>query len=93
MRVEMVKQAAPRQTGMTANDNADAERHSESRALVALAPATAAPAPAAHYRQAAYLAHLIAVKEQMPQTCARRRAEPAVAIAAYRAVEAMPGRY
>ncbi len=37
------------------------------------------------YRQAAFLAHLIATKEQLPQTRERRRANPDEAIAAYRA--------
>jgi len=56
-----------------------------SRALVTTAaePATEQTAGALH-REAAFLAHLIATKEQEPQTRARRRAEPAVAIAAYR---------
>jgi hypothetical protein len=58
---------------------------SESRALVALAaPAAAAPLP--RYRQAPFLAHLIATKQQLPQTRERRRAEPAQAATAYRAM-------
>ncbi len=53
------------------------------RALVALAPA--APAPSAgRYRQAPFLAHLLAVKDQHAQTRERRRADPAEAVAAYR---------
>ncbi len=43
----------------------------------------------ANYRQPAFLAHLIATKEQCPQTRERRRAEPGDAIAAYRAVDAL----
>jgi hypothetical protein len=38
---------------------------------------------------AAFLAHLIATKAQAPQTRAKRRAEPAEALAAYRAVAAL----
>jgi hypothetical protein len=60
-----------------------------SRALVALAPAAAAHQAMASYRQAAFLAHLIAMKDQLPQTRERRRAEPGEALAAYRAVAAM----
>ena len=46
-----------------------------------------------NYRQAAFLAHLIAVKDQLPQTRERRRVEPGEAIATYRAVEEMTARY
>jgi hypothetical protein len=54
-----------------------------SRALIVLnerQPTTAAPR-----RDAAFLAHLLATKAQAPQTRARRRVEPAEALAAYRA--------
>lgn len=62
---------------------------SSNRALMIL-PLDAAtnhrePAVSPH-RQAAFLAHLIATKTQVPQTRARRRATPDEAIAAYRAV-------
>jgi hypothetical protein len=57
----------------------------ESRALIALTPAAAAYDPSVNHRQAAFLAHLIATKGQLPQTRERRRAEPGEAIAAYRA--------
>jgi predicted membrane metal-binding protein len=57
----------------------------EGRALVALSPAAAARRPSGSHRHAAFLAHLIATKGQLPQTRERRRAEPAEAIAAYRA--------
>ena len=65
--------------------------HVESRALVALAPATAARELAGDYRHAAFLAHLIAMKAQAPQTRERRRAEPGEAIAAYRAAAILTG--
>ena len=61
----------------------------ESRALIALTPAAAACRPSGNYRQAAFLAHLIATKDQSPQTRERRRAEPGEAIAAYRATVAL----
>ena len=70
----------------------DAERHdkpaAESRALVALAPATERE-PTVNFRQAFFLAQLIANREQLPQTRERRRAEPSEAIAAYRAADAL----
>jgi hypothetical protein len=68
------------------------ERHEtpaiESRALVALAPISD-HAPAAGFREAPFLAQLIATREQLPQTRERRRAEPGEAIAAYRAAAAL----
>jgi hypothetical protein len=90
MRVDPTKQAAFGQTGKMPRDAAlaPAELDSGSHALVVLAP-TATPIPSANYRRAAFLAHLIAVKEQLPQTRERRRAEPAEAIAAYLAGEAL----
>jgi hypothetical protein len=57
----------------------------ESRALVALTPPAQAAAVPTRYRQAPFLAHLLAVKDQHAQTRERRRAEPHEAIAAYRA--------
>jgi hypothetical protein len=56
----------------------------EGRALIALnEPTAATPSPC--HRQAPFLAHLIATKQQFPQTRARRRAEPEQAATAYRA--------
>ena len=56
---------------------------------VALVRCATCPRPANYrqpdYRQAQFLAHLIAMKDQHPQTRERRRAEPGEAIAAYRA--------
>ncbi|SDU39154.1 hypothetical protein [Stappia sp. ES.058] len=43
-----------------------------------------------HRTNAAFLAQLIATRDNMPQTRARRRAEPDEAIAAYRATERQP---
>jgi hypothetical protein len=57
----------------------------ESRALVPLAPAATAHERPAPYREAPFLAHLLAVKHQHAQTRERRRAAPSEAIAAYRA--------
>lgn len=86
MRVDSTEQAASGQNGTAENDAA--ERPVASRALVALG-AVAAYRPAANYRQSAFLAHLIATKDQLPQTRARRRAEPCEVIAAYRAAAVM----
>lgn len=52
------------------------------RALLPLSGQTSSPLRTAP-RPAAFLAHLIAVKEKHPQTRERRRAEPAEAIRAY----------
>jgi hypothetical protein len=62
------------------------EEIAASRALVALTPVAAPPTNSrlAH-RPAAFLAHLIAVKAQHPQTRERRRAEPGEAAQAYQA--------
>jgi hypothetical protein len=65
---------------------------SQSRALVAVDPA-ATREPAASFREATFLAQLIATREQLPQTRERRRAEPGEAIAAYRAAEALTGKH
>ena len=53
-----------------------------SRALIVLNEPS--PKRAAPRRNAAFLAHLLATKNQAPQTRARRRVEPAEALAAYR---------
>jgi hypothetical protein len=60
------------------------------RALAVLTPA-AGPreTSAVSYRQTAFLAHLIAVKDKLPQTRVRRRAEPGEVLAAYRAASAL----
>jgi hypothetical protein len=87
MRVVEVNASFRRQSE-AARDTAPAPA-GESRALIAVTPAAAACEPLANYRQAAFLAHLIAAKDQLPQTRERRRAEPAEAIAAYRATAAL----
>lgn len=90
MRVDTDQQAASAECSGFASDlgheSAD-EGATESRALVVTAPAGEPPAPV--FRQAAFLAHLIATKAHAPQTRERRRAEPSEAIAAYRAASAM----
>jgi hypothetical protein len=55
-----------------------------SKSLVTLAPVgAAASARHVHGQRADFIAHLIAVRLQAPQTRARRRAEPEDAAAAY----------
>jgi hypothetical protein len=91
MRVEPAKQASSGGGSFMLHDDAPAEHDAPAgRSLVVTAP-QAAQQPANNYRQAQFLAHLIATKDQLPQTRERRRAEPSVAIAAYRAVEAITG--
>ena len=58
-----------------------------SRALTIISTPAPRKAPQPLSRgDAAFLAHLIATKEQAPQTREKRRAEPAEVLAAYRAV-------
>ncbi len=65
---------------------ATAAELNESRASRALTVIeTPARVIAAPRRDPAFLAHLIATRTQAPQTRARRRAEPAEAVARYRA--------
>lgn len=84
MRIGAITTAGSRQGGRPAQ-GAEAAPAGESRALVALTPAAATYKPSDSHRPAAFLAHLIATKGQLPQTRERRRAEPAEVIAAYRA--------
>lgn len=70
-------------------DERELNERPASRALTVIeAPARIASAPC---RDAAFLAHLIATRAQVPQTRARRRAEPAEAIAAYRKTGSLRG--
>jgi hypothetical protein len=64
------------------------------RALVVTEPDRVThDAGSANFRQAPFLAQLIATKDHHPQTRDRRRAEPSDAIDAYRAVEAMTDKH
>ena len=91
MRVETAKQAALGRPSGFARTRAPAQPANETtecRALVVTAP-DAVPETRTLPRQAAFLAHLIATKQQAPQTRERRRAEPSEALAAYRAAAAL----
>jgi len=72
----------------SAGETVSAEPTAGSRALVAMRPAAASRATP-QYRQAAFLAQLLAARDRHPQTCECRRAEPGDALAAYRAVIAL----
>jgi hypothetical protein len=69
----------------------DVAPRAESRALTVTAPEAPRELPNV-YRQAPFLAQLIATKDQHAQTRRRRRAEPHEAIAAYRAVAGLTTR-
>jgi hypothetical protein len=87
MRLGEIKKVTARQSEPTpcSVEPEAAEPAVASRALVALTPAPSArDVPGAH-RQAPFLAQLLAMKDQHPQTRQRRRAEPDQAVAAYRA--------
>ena len=92
MRISGIGAAAigpgPRRTAIGRHEPQAAE--TESRALIAITPATQAERSWTHTRHpgAPFLAHLIATQMQAPQTRARRRAEPEEAIALYRAATA-----
>jgi hypothetical protein len=91
MRLAEIKKVVQRQSGLTPRgaEPASAEQAAPSRALVALAPAAALHKVPESYRQAPFLAHLLAMKDQHPQTRERRRAEPDEALAAYGAAIAL----
>jgi hypothetical protein len=90
MRIGAIREGSYGSAGGMPRDTAPAvaaDTAPTSRALVVVEPPAPRERPAPH-RQAPFLAQLIATKAQHPQTRARRRAEPAEAIAAYRAVAA-----
>ena len=68
--------------------NPEVVKDAAGRALLVIEPPKAAPL-VSNFRQAPFLAQLIATKDKHPQTRNRRRAEPAEAIDAYRAAKAM----
>ena len=96
MRVEPTKQVARQQIDNTPDGesrqnfvNHDTDNvAAPGRAVVAVTPDTYGAA-ARSYRPATFLAHLIATRDQAPQTRERRRATPRDAAAAYRTVAAL----
>jgi hypothetical protein len=69
-------------------NEAPTARGAGGRALVVIAPPPHAAATRPH-RDAQFVAHLIAMRTQAPQTRLRRRAEPREATQAYRAVASL----
>ena len=67
--------------GMSTPENDNESTASESRALVALDPLQDRSGSSASYRYAPFVAHLVATKDQHPQTRERRRANPSDALA------------
>lgn len=99
MRVEPVKQITRRQTDNTLDGESrqdfanqqNVDSAPPSRAVVLLTQ-EARDSATPSYRPAAFLAHLIAMRDQAPQTRERRRASAQEASAAYRGMAALLGR-
>jgi hypothetical protein len=91
MRLGEINKVASRQPEPTPRGAAPvpADEAVASRALVALTPAAVADKTLQACHQAPFLAQLLAMKDQHPQTRERRRAEPDEALAAYRATVAL----
>jgi hypothetical protein len=91
MRLGEIKRVATRPAVFTPREAAPepAEPSTPGRSLIAVSPAAEAHEAASIYRQAPFLAQLLAMRDQHPQTRERRRAEPSVAIAAYRSAAAL----
>ena len=94
MRLRVIGGVDSGQAGRAAHsaESSPAKQTEASRALVALAPVIAASDAPEAFRQAPFLAQLIAIKDQHPQTRERRCLEPREAAAAYRATAALSGR-
>jgi len=90
MRLGEIRKVATRTSGPAphAAEPAPAEPVA-SRALITIAPVADTAETPTVYRQAPFLAQLLAIKDQHPQTRERRRAAPEDAIAAYRATAAL----
>ncbi|MGH6664388.1 MAG: hypothetical protein ACREB2_05735 [Pseudolabrys sp.] len=91
MRLRVITGTVPHITA--AARGADEPRQEQAglgRALVPLMPLLSVDTPDA-FRQTPFLAQLIAIKDQHPQTRERRRVEPHEAAAAYRATAALTG--
>ena len=74
---------------MSAPENDSEAAGSESRALVVLDPLLGHFGQPTIHRYAPFVAHLVATKDQHPQTRERRRLDPREALAAYRAADAL----
>jgi hypothetical protein len=91
MRLGEIKRVATRPAVFTPREAAPepTEQPAPGKALIALTPVIDAQETPATYRQAPFLAQLLAMRDRHPQTRERRRAEPNVAIAAYRSAAAL----
>jgi hypothetical protein len=89
MRLGEINRGTSRQPEPKPRGAAPAKEAVASRALVALTPAAAADKTPQACHQAPFLAQLLAMKDQHPQTRERRRAEPDEVLAAYRATVAL----
>ncbi len=92
MRLRVITGAPSQPTGAAFHKSEPPARSETSRALVALSPMLPANDAPDAFRQAPFLAQLLAMKDQHPQTRQRRRAEPHDALAAYRATAELTGR-
>lgn len=84
MRLGEINKVTSRQA-VPAPHEPEAAAQAPSRALVALTPAAAPRKTPGAYYQAPFVAQLLAMTDQHPQTRERRRAGPEEATAAYRA--------
>lgn len=91
MRLGEIKRVAARPAAFTPREAVPeaAEKPARGQALIAIGPAAEANEAPSVYRQAPFLAQLLAIRDQHPQTRQHRRAEPDVAIAAYRSTAAL----
>jgi hypothetical protein len=85
VRPEAIDTAADVPSGLSGRSEADFEN----RALIALARTTQCAQRTAGRQHAAFIAQLVAAKDQHPQTRQLRRADPGIASAAYRATAAL----
>lgn len=87
MRLGEIRRARSPRFGLTPQpaEAVPAAGPTKSRALTVTAPPASSEDKPSPFRQAPFLAQLIATKDRHPQMRERRRAEPSEAIAAYRA--------
>ena len=89
MQLEKINTASLQQPSPVTGAEVDNASSNENRALVPLGGSGGSPERHADHRHAPFVAHLLAMKAQHPQTRERRRAEPNEALAAYRATAAL----
>jgi hypothetical protein len=94
MRLRIIGGLDTERTGLTPHkpDFTPAAPIETNHALVPIEPVIAETDAPETFRHAAFLAQLLAIRDQHPQTRTYRRAEPREALAAYRATVALMGR-